>query len=89
MKTRATGEEVMHALEAAEAEARDDYSGRCMYGAKCPAFECETDSAMVRTFLRVAAENPELAAELARDMKTDSMGRGMVVYFPSIRFEAE
>lgn len=60
-----------------EVEVRDDYSGRGMYGATVPAFVA--DDTGVMTAIGYAAAIAEVPLEdLPR--RTDSMGRGVVIY---------
>lgn len=81
-----TAQQVETALESVSAEFRD-YSGRGMYGDRCPSFDVEDEAEAFSVFVRLAVEDEEMAAYLARTARTDSMGRGMVVYWPSITYE--
>lgn len=80
-----------HPLQAALEDAGyqvQSYSGRNMYGKKCLAVEIEMSElgSLVAGLIHAGADaSPEVAEALAHeveDMRTDSMGRGMVVYFP-------
>ena len=95
-----TSKQLQDIIEMAGYETRS-YSGRGMYGKECLAFttERETSSFAVAADLIAAAIDagedfiePVLAA--MRGVKTDSLGRGAVFYFPSIavdglRFEED
>lgn len=89
----------MHALqqmfEEANIETRS-YSGRSMYGKECLGVDIGRSS--LGSFIadviegmesQVGAENREEIAEAFRSMSTDSMGLGMIVYFPSVPYEGE
>jgi hypothetical protein len=80
-----TAEQVAEQLEDAGADVRE-YSGRGMYGEECPAFECSTMAEAFQVFVDIAENDPVMAHELARAVKTDSMGMGMIVYFPRITY---
>lgn len=54
---------------------RDDYSGRCMYGKTCPGITVDGDENEVIE---------EAGARGIRGARTDSMGRGVIVYWPGI-----
>jgi hypothetical protein len=81
---RYTAEQVEDALN--EVVDANDYSGRGMYGERCPSFNADTESEAFSAFVRLAEDNPEMAAYLAKTARTDSMGRGMVIYWPSITY---
>ncbi len=67
------------------------YSGRGMYGATCLAVTTDDGLAEVvaHVVLNVDDENRHDVARALRRMKTDSMGLGMVVYFPGVPFEGD
>lgn len=70
------------------------YSGRGMYGKKCPSFETNNNrdenilSITAQAVSAVAQEyepdDVQEVADLFNDCRTDSMGLGTVVYFPQI-----
>lgn len=67
------------------------YSGRAMYGAECLAIDTDyPESTMMGLVYDLMADATEGTAELARllavkhDVRHDSMGRGTVVYWPTI-----
>lgn len=72
------------------------YSGRSMYGKQCLAVELESGrmGEFIGNLCSAVAchDDPSHAAELVddacRDMRTDSMGHGIVVYFPSVSYTA-
>lgn len=81
---------------------RADYSGRGMYGETCFAITFDTINELGRFLVELTAslaedtmcdEEPdvydatETARKLAVRMRTDSMGGGIVAYFPSITLE--
>lgn len=67
------------------------YSGRAMYGAECLAIDTDyPESTLTGLIYDLMADATEASAELARllavehDVLADSMGRGTVVYWPTI-----
>ena len=86
-------------LEIDGATLRDDYSGRFMYGKTCKAIVLEhpTQSFAYKFFadwIEVLRKNASTEAEfnlhldvlleLQNDVKVDQMGKGQVLYFPSL-----
>jgi hypothetical protein len=68
-----------------------DYSGRAMYGARCLAIDTEyPEETLLGLVYDLMADATEGSAELARllavrhDVRSDSLGRGTVVYWPTI-----
>ena len=56
----------------------DRYSGRMMFGARCPGIVCPPrDSGRVRSAARKAG--------ITTEARQDSMGRDIIVYWPLIR----
>ena len=82
-----TAESIAEAIEDAGFEPVTDYSGRFMYGKECPGFSSDSISEVFLMFTTIAEENPELAHAMAKGAKTDSMGRGMIVYWPNATYE--
>jgi hypothetical protein len=79
-----------------EDDARDDYSGRAMYGSTCIAFRSNGDLGGIMRFaynLREALDSAELddldVEDFLSSARQDSMGLGTVLYFPSITVEKE
>ena len=66
------------------------YSGRAMYGNKCLAIRTDSFNNLFADVILVAAEaEPEvtqIVADAFRSMKTDSLGRDTVVYFPDAKY---
>jgi hypothetical protein len=62
------------------------YSGRAMYGEQCLGIVTEDEaSAFLILGLELADANAQsLAVILLRSVRTDSMGRAVVVYFPKV-----
>lgn len=67
------------------------YSGRHMYGRECLAIETEyPESTLMQLVFDLMADATEATADLARllaarhDVRSDSLGRGTVVYWPTI-----
>lgn len=69
------------------------YSGRGMYGNKCLGFNVDDlNTFLSELFYSIDADHvqyPDELAEAFQGMKTDSMGMGMVIYFPHIEFASE
>jgi len=66
------------------------YSGRAMYGETCLAVNDDGRGLgeVMATIIRGAIEEGSGAkiADAVSEMRTDSMGRGTVVYFPGVAF---
>lgn len=82
-------------LETAECDLRS-YSGRgMMYGASCLAVDCDSTGSLFAIVLRqirddgVVGSDLEEIADAFDRMKTDSMGRNAIAYFPGIPYVAE
>lgn len=69
------------------------YSGRGMYGAQCLAITVDSmtnDAEFLMTLaLDVADSDGDLARTLADGVRSDSLGRGTVYYWPGIEYDAE
>lgn len=70
--------------DAVDGSPRHDYSGRNMYGKKCVGVVCGEGKEFQLGVEAVAILGEEKASELARNTKTDSMGRDMIVYWPNV-----
>lgn len=60
---------------AVDGQLRLDYSGRCMCGEKCAAISCDSPTAVLE----------EAGACGIKGGRTDRLGRGYIVYWPSIK----
>ena len=60
------------------------YSGRGMYGRQCLSITTDRDSFSILAKIMRDCEDVEEASALLAKAKTDSMGRGTVIYWPSI-----
>jgi len=88
----------MHALQQlfdeAEIETRS-YSGRSMYGKECLAVDLNKGlgdfiaDVLYAMQSQLGGEAHDEIAEAFRGMATDSMGRGIIVYFPGVPFEVD
>lgn len=79
---------------------RDDYCGRGMYGSTCAGIDLDSGQDAFRFLMALSAltverefnDDPDgvdpssVAMELAERVTTDSMGRGVIVYFPGYQF---
>jgi hypothetical protein len=68
------------------------YSGRFMYSDECLAFECESGDELKAVAEIVAYCSEEDQPEAVNNFKTakmDSMGLGVVIYFPRVIFVDE
>jgi len=74
--TKAQAEKIVEVLaeDGVEASVREEYSGRCMYGATCVAIIC--DDPMAVGFAAGKARIPSKD----RPKRQDNMGRSMVLY---------
>lgn len=79
-------------IEAAGFETRS-YSGRGMYGNNCLGVDPDTvhEGVLFAEVLRVldleSAEEVAMVGKAFRRMRSDSMGRGIVVYFPGEAYQ--
>lgn len=67
---------------------RTDYSGRCMYGRKCVGVV--TDDPMqfcLELGIKIGAQGD--TSNQPTDIRTDSMGRSTIVYFPDVQCDEE
>mgnify|MGYP001580644674 CR=1 FL=1 len=63
------------------------YSGRGMCGETCLSVTADNLGALFADVLEILdAEENEIAAHAFRGMRTDSLGRSTVVYFPRVAF---
>lgn len=90
-------QDLCNAIESAGYKPRS-YSGRGMYGKRCLGVTCNNTSNVVLDILPelliggiddadVPSEFIEEACELLRNARTDSMGRGAIIYWPEIEWE--
>ena len=70
------------------------YSGRGMYGKRCLAIQVDRDFSVNKLFIKilehwVPAEGPrrEDLIEAFENVQMDSLGKGMVIYFPGEQYE--
>jgi len=74
------------------------YSGRAMYNRQCLGVESDNDNNMVIELIQDICDNGggtdsdklckiQDVCELLRNCRTDSMGRGMITYWPEIEWE--
>jgi len=88
MNMEITREQADDIASGVDGEVYDDYSGRYMYGATCVGFSGDfTDFALAVAMSRVLDEY-ELES-LAEMVRSDSMGLGVVVYFPGLKLADE
>lgn len=68
-------------LESEGFSPRSDYSGRGMYGKTCAGFDTDDDKGVRLGFLLHQLMGDD-AVNLVDSVRSDSMGRGMIYYFP-------
>ena len=74
----------------ADATLYPDYSGRSMYGSQCVGFSVRGGNAESRvTRAIVRSLDDAFADEMLSALRTDSLGLGVVVYFPGITLDGE
>ena len=79
---------VMHCIDGVEVYKR--YSGRCMYGAQCPGLTCEGPGQFALAMMAVECADEDIAEQLCRAVRTDSMGRdAMIYYWPHITYKTK
>ncbi len=87
----------VYAAENVEGEFRDDYSGRGMYGASCPGLVVDDYRQALQFAIQLVRQGTEfeedeekrdnyldLVEELVAKLNTDSMGLGIIIYFPGV-----
>lgn len=69
-----------------EARPRSNYSGRGMYGKSCVGFVLDNESELLALGAIIAemVEDPKLRNSLLRGSRIDSLGLGIIVYYPTI-----
>jgi hypothetical protein len=72
--------EILYGISGAEARS---YSGRAMYGEECLGIVFDDLADAIRFAFAVGAADPDLADTLIQP-RFDSMGRGIIVYWPSV-----
>lgn len=90
-----TGESVRDILDKIGYEVFD-YSGRYMYGDKCPAIKSEDNVAkllsnIINSVLDEEFDDDEkdILREMFDNVRTDSLGLGIVIYFPKFIYQEE
>lgn len=91
--------DLLNAIETTEYKARE-YSGRGMYGKRCLGIEFDSGSELkvvaqiVRSFVEFMGDETDVDALEVCDLldelsnySTDSMGRGTIMYWPSIEWD--
>lgn len=71
---------------------RTHYRGRGMFGDACAAVELEEQQQALQLLVALGAEfacDTVQALELARNARTDSLGTGVVLYFPEVELTDE
>lgn len=76
-------QELIDAIEDAGFEARD-YSGRAMFGSVCVGVDLDSDGDLWRLATALGEAGINVGAP-----RTDSMGRGIIAYWPSIKWPSE
>lgn len=66
-----------------------DYSGRAMYGERCAAIIAPDPELVAQILVELARRDPDVAAKLAERQRLDSMGRGIVAYFPGVKLDGK
>lgn len=66
-----------------------NYSGRGMYGRNCAGIELDGDADLLALGAVIAemVEDEDLKTSLMRGVRLDSMGLGIIAYWPSIQCE--
>lgn len=91
MTLRITAAELNTILDVADlpsSAATATYSGRFMYGEECVGFDIDNISQMSDLTLALAeVYGTDKARAIMDKARTDSMGLGMIVYFPGVEAE--
>lgn len=83
-------ERLIDAIEGAGYDVRS-YSGRGMFGEECVAFEADGESAIaavVKIIANAGRDDLDGLLDVLRRASTDSMGLGIVIYFPRVAWPA-
>lgn len=76
-------QELIDAIEGAGYDARD-YSGRAMFGSVCVGVDLDSDGDLWKLACDLTQQGLEVPAP-----RTDSMGTGIIAYWPTIKWPAE
>lgn len=73
-----------------EGDART-YSGRGMYGKSCAGITISDESSLIELGAAIVTtiEDEDLQESLIKNARLDSMGRGVIVYWPSIETDGD
>ena len=64
------------------------YSGRCMYGRTCLGVDCDgLEDLLIAVASGVNDDNREDVVYALRGLRSDSMGMGVIVYFPNVEYD--
>lgn len=78
--------EIASAADIDSENVRSDYSGRGMYGKECIGFDLDRNADMLRLGAAIIAVlGEDEGSQVISDVSTDSMGLGMIAYFPSVQ----
>lgn len=72
-----------------------DYSGRCMYGASCLGVEGDDTVSIFAALFQAVADNEPMFEEIQeiadalKNTRSDSMGLGVILYWPSVKFDGK
>ncbi len=80
--TRIEMDDITELAGLAENSATATYSGRYMYGAQCIGWECESTTDILRLGAAISTVAGLNVPDLINSAQVDSMGLGMIVYFP-------
>ena len=73
-----------------EADVRENYSGRGMYGDTCFGLTVDRESEMFKFFVAAGhILDMEDAMTLASSAHSDNMGRSIIFYFPGVKLSDE
>lgn len=65
------------------------YSGRAMFGASCLGLPVDDLKQAVQFLVALGQDDFDLAEALAKNLTTDSLGFGSIVYFPRVEWKDE
>jgi hypothetical protein len=66
---------------------RVSYSGRGMYGDSCFGLYVDDQRELVKFFIELTTIDQDTAIDLADALRTDTMGRSLIAYFPGWTLE--
>ena len=84
-----TADQIAQAIDNSMLVNCERYSGRGMYGKECPSAAFDDFKDALELIADVASEDVEMARWMARNSRIDSLGQGLVIYWPRVPYSDE